>query len=102
MLHKEIVEFVEQVKPELDSPGVYVPMINQYLTKQEQWDGTDGVIPTRVCYVMPVPEDMAIQNIGMGILLRIINEDMAPEFIGSIHYFPENKMLKRMKKAGVP
>ena len=101
MNHEEIVEFVERVKPELDAPGVYVPVINQYLVNQEQW-GDDENPPTRVCYVMPVPEDAAIQNIGIGILLRIINEDMGPEFIGSVHYFPENKMLRRMKKEKVP
>ena len=103
MTHQEIVAFVERVKPEIDEPGVYVPVVNQYLIRQAQWDGADpSNPPTRICYVMPVPEDCAIQNIGVGMLLRIANEDMGPNFIGSVHYFPEAKMLKRMKKANVP
>lgn len=102
MEYKEIRDFVEQVKPELDAPGVYVPMLNQYLTDDIQWFGKSDEPPTRVCYVMSVPEDAAIQNIGIGILLKIVNEEMGPDFIGSVHYYPETKMLKRMKKASVP
>ena len=67
MEYKEIRDFVEQVKPELDAPGVYVPMLNQYLTDAIQWFGKSDEPPTRVCYVMSVPEDAAIQNIGIGL-----------------------------------
>ena len=102
MEYKEIVDFVERVKPELDEPGVYVPKMNQYLTSPDQWYYGDHKDPVRICYAMPVPEDSAIQNIGIGILLNIINEQMGREYIGSVHYFPEPKMLKRMKKFGVP
>lgn len=52
MEHEKIKAFVEKVMPELDEPGVYVPVVNQYLVKDEDW----GVDKTRICYVLPVPE----------------------------------------------
>lgn len=98
MDHKEIKAFVEKVMPELDEPGVYVPVVNQYLVKDEDW----GENKTRICYVLPVPESAAIQNLGIAILTKIGNEEMGPDFCASVSYFPEIKMWKRMLKNDIP
>lgn len=95
---KGVREFVERVKPELDEPGTYVPMINQYLTKEDDW----GEGKTRICYALPVPEAGSVQNLGIAILSQIANEQMGPDYLASVSYFPETKMLRRMKKYEVP
>lgn len=95
---REIRKFVERVLPELDEPGTYVPCINQYLTKEEDW----GEDKTRICYVLPVPESASIQNLGIAILTQIGNEMMGDEYLASVCYFPEIKMWRRMKKNNIP
>ena len=94
----KIKEFVERVLPELDAPAAYLPHINQYVTKEEQW----GEDKTRMCYIMPVPQSASVQNLGIAILANICNEKMGPEFMSTRAYYPEPKMLKRMKKENIP
>lgn len=94
----KIRAFVERTLPELDEPEVYLPCINQYVTKEEDW-GTDK---TRMCYIMPVPQSASVQNLGIAILANICNEKMGPEFMSTRAYHPEPKMLRKMKKEDVP
>lgn len=94
----EIRKFAEKVMPELDEPGTYVPCINQYLVKPEDW----GEDKTRICYVLPVPESASIQNLGIAILTKIGNDEMSDDYLASVSYFPEIKMWKRMLKNNIP
>lgn len=45
---------------------------------------------------------LAIQNLGIAILTQIANEQMGPDYCGSVCYFPEVKMWKRMQKNNIP
>lgn len=96
-MSKNYKNFIEKVMPELDEPEAFLPAINQYITKEEDW----GEDKTRTCLVVPVPQSASIQNLGIAILSNIINEQMGDDFISTRAYHPEPKLLKRMKKENV-
>lgn len=105
MLHKhnsavtpeQIESWVKSIAYQLDHPSVVT--LNEITAHVKDWAQNPDHI--RACHVMPVEYSAMVANLGVAILYDELNANH-PDCIAERVYFPEKKLLARLKKEGIP